>query len=98
MKYERGTAYLLCAFSAIGISGIHRFYLKRRLTGLLWLLTFGLLGIGTIVDLFRLSKMVDDTNAQERKVEHHTRYDVLDPAPPRATQSDDTAKTQPDLS
>lgn len=34
-----------------GIWGIHRFYVKRWGTGLIWLFTFGLFGIGYILDI-----------------------------------------------
>lgn len=42
-------ALLLCLF--LGWSGAHRFYARKMWTGILWLLTFGLAGIGWIVDL-----------------------------------------------
>ena len=46
---SRGVAALLCAL--IGVFGIHRFYLGKVGTGLLWLFTGGLLGFGCFVDL-----------------------------------------------
>jgi len=45
---NRTTALLLCIF--LGWFGAHRFYVHKIGTGLLWLLTLGLLGVGTIVD------------------------------------------------
>ena len=38
---------------------MHRFYLKKPWTGLLYLLTFGLFGMGQLVDLFNLRDMVE---------------------------------------
>ena len=40
---------LLCLF--VGVLGVHRFYVGKIGTGLLWLFTGGLFGIGWIVDL-----------------------------------------------
>lgn len=59
MGYSRGTAYLLWALCFFGVSGIHRFYLGRIGTGVLWLCTWGLFGIGNIIDLFTIPSMVD---------------------------------------
>ena len=40
---------LLCVF--VGALGVHRFYVGKIGTGILWLLTGGCLGIGWIVDI-----------------------------------------------
>ena len=56
------TAFLLWFACLLGLCGVHRFYLGRTGTGLLYLFTFGLFGVGQIVDLARLRKMVQDDN------------------------------------
>lgn len=46
---KKTTALLLCLF--LGLAGIHRFYVGKTGTGIIWLLTGGLFGIGWILDL-----------------------------------------------
>jgi TM2 domain-containing membrane protein YozV len=53
---------LAYCFWVLGFFGLHRFYLGRPLTGLLWALTFGLLGVGWIIDLFLIPGMVQQCN------------------------------------
>jgi hypothetical protein len=48
---ERATVIILCCLGFVGLAGIHRFYKGKVLSGLLWLFTGGLCGIGTILDL-----------------------------------------------
>jgi TM2 domain-containing membrane protein YozV len=66
MSKSSGWAYLLWLPCLVGVCGIHRFYLGRPGTGLLWLFTFGLLGIGQLVDLFLIPGMVEEENEDER--------------------------------
>ena len=57
-----GTSYLLWCLGLVGFCGIHRFYLGRPISGLIWLLTGGLFVIGQIIDLIFIPRMVDDHN------------------------------------
>lgn len=50
----------------LGIFGIHRFYLGKWLTGLLWLLTGGLLMLGVLYDYWTLNRQVDEVNGGAR--------------------------------
>lgn len=64
-KYEYTLAWVFLTF--LGIFGIHRFYLNRVLTGLLWLLTGGLFGLGYLYDLWTLNGMISDSNKEQLK-------------------------------
>lgn len=57
---SKGVAYLLWFF--LGVFGAHRFYLEKIGTGVLYLLTFGVFGIGWLIDLFTLGGQVDTYN------------------------------------
>lgn len=57
-----GLAYALWALSFVGIAGVHRLYMGRWVSGLLWLFTGGLCMVGTIIDAIAMPRMVDDSN------------------------------------
>ncbi len=57
-----GLSYLFWCLSLLGVCGIHRFYNRKPVSGLLWLLTFGFCGIGQLVDLFLIPQMVAQAN------------------------------------
>lgn len=58
---SKGIAYLLWFF--FGGLGVHRFYVGKVGTGILYLLTCGVFGIGWFIDLFLLGGYVDTYNA-----------------------------------
>ncbi|GAH59090.1 unnamed protein product [marine sediment metagenome] len=55
-------AYLLWLLSIFGWLGFHRFYLRKFGTGIIWILTGGVVGIGALIDLFTLGGQVDQYN------------------------------------
>lgn len=61
---EAGLAYACMLFTLIGVAGIQHFYLGKIGRGVLWLLTFGLLGVGTVIDLFTLPSQTKTINAR----------------------------------
>eukprot|EP01110_Echinostelium_bisporum_P001521 TRINITY_DN135_c0_g1_i1.p1 TRINITY_DN135_c0_g1~~TRINITY_DN135_c0_g1_i1.p1 ORF type:complete len:157 (+),score=44.04 TRINITY_DN135_c0_g1_i1:50-472(+) len=61
------TAYVLWFF--LGFLGVHRFYLNRTGSGILYLFTLGLFGIGWLVDICLIPSMVEHCNRHEAA--HH---------------------------
>ncbi len=53
-------AWILLTF--LGIFGIHRFYLGKWLTGIVYLLTGGLLLVGLIYDFCTLNRQISELN------------------------------------
>jgi TM2 domain-containing membrane protein YozV len=57
-------SYALWFLCLIGLCGLHRIYLGRWISGVLWLVTGGLLLFGQIVDLFLIPRMVRIRNIE----------------------------------
>jgi TM2 domain-containing membrane protein YozV len=55
-------AYLLWLPSIFGVAGLQRFYIGKVGTGILYLLTGGLFGLGTLYDAFTLPNQVQEAN------------------------------------
>lgn len=69
--HRKTIGYLLWLF---GFLGSHRFYYGRPVTATIYFLTFGLLGIGWIVDFFLIPSM--DNIADLRFTTGHTDYTI----------------------
>ena len=57
--HRKSIGYVLWIF---GFIGAHRFYYGKPLSGTLYFFTFGLLGIGWIVDFFLIPSMDEDAD------------------------------------
>jgi len=57
---DYSVAWLLLTF--LGLLGLHRFYLGKWVTGLLYLLTVGLFGLGYLYDYWTLNRQIDEIN------------------------------------
>ena len=68
-EYSIGLSFGLWLACLFGACGIHRFYLGKTWTGLLYLFTFGLLGVGQVVDLVRMRQLVEDANVRREVLE-----------------------------
>ncbi|MCX5950365.1 MAG: TM2 domain-containing protein [Cyanobacteria bacterium] len=55
-------SYGLWCLSLVGVCGVHRLYNRKPLSGIFWLLTFGFFGIGQLIDLFLIPRMVEEAN------------------------------------
>jgi TM2 domain-containing membrane protein YozV len=58
--YSYSVAWILLTF--FGVFGIHRFYLGKWLTGILYLVSGGLFGIGYLYDYWTLNGQINECN------------------------------------
>ena len=60
-RRRRLVALLLCLF--LGLLGAHRFYVGKWLSGIIWILSLGIIGCGVLLDLlFILTGFFDDAD------------------------------------
>ena len=67
IRYRSGdidhtVAWILLTF--LGLFGIHRFYMGKWLTGIVYLLSGGIFGIGYLFDLWTLNDQVSQINSR----------------------------------
>ncbi len=79
-------AYLFWFASWFGFAGLHRFYLGKPVTGLLYLITWGFGGLGTIYDAFTMPAQVRRARLEHRldaALDREILADNFRPAPRR---------------
>lgn len=59
-KYNFNTAWLLLTF--LGVLGVHRFYLGKWITGIIWLCTGGFFLLGYLYDFLNLNEIISERN------------------------------------
>lgn len=69
-RYEEGRINYSLAWVLLivfGFLGVHRMYMDKWLSGILFLLTFGFLGLGVLYDLWTLNEQIDEQNYMENE-------------------------------
>ena len=61
-RREAVVAYVLWLPWLFGVGGLHRFYLGKHLSGFIYLFTWGLFGLGQVIDLLTIPGMTDSYN------------------------------------
>jgi len=67
-RYKEGNVnYSLCwiLLAFLGFFGVHRLYMKKWLSGFIYLFTFGLFGLGVLYDYWTLNGQIDEINDSE---------------------------------
>ncbi|KLV04976.1 MULTISPECIES: NINE protein [Photobacterium] len=69
LRYQSGdidysVAWLLLTF--LGVFGVHRMYMGKWLTGILYFLTFGFFLIGVLVDFWTLNEQISVKNREKQ--------------------------------
>lgn len=62
-SYDYSVAWILLTF--LGLLGVHRMYLGKWLTGIIYLFTLGLCGLGIIYDFWTLNNQISMKNYPE---------------------------------
>ncbi|WP_080602446.1 NINE protein [Bdellovibrio bacteriovorus] len=61
-RVDYNVSWILLTF--LGIFGVHRFYMGKWLSGLIWLCTGGLFLIGYLYDYWTLNEQISDVNRE----------------------------------
>jgi len=73
--YSTGLAYFFWLVGGCGVLGLHRFYLGKIPTGVLWMFTGGLATVGAIYDFFTLPGQVREANIRQAILDNNDKFD-----------------------
>ena len=62
--YNYSTGWLLLTF--LGFFGIHRIFMGKWITGLVYMFTFGFFTFGVLYDFLTLNEQIDELNRKDR--------------------------------
>lgn len=81
------TSYLFWLIGFFGVAGLHRLYNRKIVTGVIWLCTGGLLGVGQLIDVFFVAGMAEERQLKLLKAKFGDNvYDLLE-QPAAVTQT-----------
>lgn len=63
--YNYTVAWVLLTF--LGVFGVHRFYQKKWITGIIYLCTFGLFSLGILYDFYTINDQIHELNMTEQR-------------------------------
>src|SRR4030042_1610067 len=69
-RYDYNVAWVLLTF--LGVFGVHRFYMGKWFTGILYLFTGGLFLIGYIYDYWTLNDQLQILNSEHQRMQEKT--------------------------
>lgn len=88
--FKDSIGYALWCLIFVGLGGVHRIYLGKYGSGILWLCTFGLFGVGQLIDLFQMKGLVNQANIRQGYLPHPRFAQRLVTAPsPAPAESED---------
>jgi TM2 domain-containing membrane protein YozV len=64
-RKDQQTLLILTIVGFFGVAGIQRFIVGDILIGILYLLTVGFCGIGTVIDILNISRMTSEYNQKQ---------------------------------
>lgn len=82
-------AYLLWGLGFLGICGLQRMYLGQYGLGTAMLFTFGLCGVGQLVDVAVIPQAVREANGKDHSSDKSSPPEKAEPASTRVTQPEE---------